>query len=509
MTQNMQRSDLFPVLKTDIQPGSLREPRISRRSSLKGILGLVTLPVSGGIVAAGLAPQAHAETGQRKKGLLARSPNPADLETRSKIELELEGDLQINEPDPSKADGIRSAEVQGKSTLEYLERIAFDGPAPIAAARRYIQATAENWIKGNATSFELRDACRSTVAMKRKGVWQQYSPGESLSVREVELLEAPVNSSVLELLLPTEPAKPDASWALSADDACQIFNLEAVHNINVSSKIAKVENGKAAIDISGELSGTVNSVPTKLEIRGNYQVSMGSQAALVTWVGLVIKEQRSISEAEPGFQITARIKLLRAEAKTGLSTSADALRKLAAADEDGRWLVSLSSKHGNYSMLADRRWTMFIDGGEEAILRMVENNMVIAQCNITRLNPLDKGQQLTLEGLQSEIRRSLGNGFEAFVESSEKVTASGLRLVRVVAIGSREDVPIQWVYAHLSNDAGSRIALVYAMGGTVTDKFAAADEQMTASFRILTPASTDEAPVAAPLLSNAAAEKKR
>jgi hypothetical protein len=119
---------------------------------------------------------------------------------------------------------------------------------------------------------------------------------------------------------------------------------------------------------------------------------------------------------------------------------------------------------------------------------MIENNTVIAQCNVTQLPKLEAGSQVTLSGMQAEIQQSLGEKFDQFLQSSEKVIPSGLRLMRCVVVGSAEEVPVQWIYNHLSDDTGRRIAMIYAMGGNVTDRFAAADEQMTSSFELVPPA---------------------
>ena len=147
-------------------------------------------------------------------------------------------------------------------------------------------------------------------------------------------------------------------------------------------------------------------------------------------------------------------------------------------------------------MLGDRRWTTYLDTGEEAILRLIENNTIIAQCNISRLPDFEEGKQLTLEGMQADIRTSLGDKFDQFLESAEKVTGSQLRHLRSVVMGQAEEVPIQWIYNHLSDDDGHRVALIYTMGGNVTDKFAAADEQMTSSLEIRK--QTSDAPTVAP-----------
>lgn len=479
------------------------ESSLSRRNLLSWALGAGLL---GGVPAQLLAqpspPQSkHAATSHPRKrtGLLVRHSDLDQLHTRSKIVVELEGELQLKEPDPNKPETLRSAEVKAKSTLDYFEKIAFTNSELAASARRYVEAKLENWIRGSASSSELRPVCRETRMAFHEGLWQQYCENEPLDVRETELVRAPINSAVLELLLPTTPAKPSSTWTIDETAARMLFNLDAVHESTLTARIVKVEKGVASIAVSGNLKATANSVPTELAIRGNFNAEFGSRCALVTWLGLAIQETREISQSEPGFAITARVRLIRAETQNEFPISADKLRAIAEVEDEGRWLVRLHSTSGRYSMLGDRRWKTYLDTGEEAILRLIENNTVIAQCNITRLPKLDAGSQLTLEGMQNDIRKSLGDGFERFLESNEKLTSGNLRLLRSVVMGEAEEVPVQWIYNHLSDDSGRRIAMIYTMGGNLTDRFAAADEQMTASFELLPEAeSSANTPTPAP-----------
>lgn len=129
-------------------------------------------------------------------------------------------------------------------------------------------------------------------------------------VTEVELLHTPINSNALELLLPTQPAKANEPWSISVDAARELFSLEAVHQCTLIAHITKVEDGVASIELSGDVQATANSVATQLNVTGNFQAKLASQCAMVPWVGLVIKEKRSVSQAEPGFDIAARIRLI-------------------------------------------------------------------------------------------------------------------------------------------------------------------------------------------------------
>lgn len=424
-----------------------------------------------------------------------------ELNTRAKIVLEIDGNLSLKPAEDDQKQDRPDVPAKGKSTLDYFEKIAFSKDEesghtqPAAAARRMLVASAENWISGKLSSSQLRRECFETRFMPRDGIWQQYCESMPLDAREVQLLHSPINSAAIELLLPLEPAKPNSTWTIRAQDAQLIFNLDAVHKSDLVATITKVEKGITSIDLKGALDATANSVATRLDVNGNFQVKLGKQCALVTWVGLIIKEERQVSQAEPGFVITARVRMIREETDDKIAITGNALRKMASEDEShGRWLVRLHSQPGLFSTLADRRWHIHRDSGAETILRMVENNTVIAQCNVSHLTPLESGQQLTLEGLQADIKASIGDGFREFLESSEKVTSTKLRLVRMVVAGELEDVPIQWIYNHLSDDNGRRLLMVFTMGGNVTDRFAAADDQMGGSLEFLPGSSAGDGP---------------
>ena len=444
--------------------------------------------------------------------LLVRPQDVSQLQTRTKIVLELEGKLLVNEPDTVTKQKQRTADVKATSTLDYFELVALDPAANcLAASREYVQADAEHWVAGNTSTSKLRDKCLNTVLLKNENLWQQFCQGEPLLVTEVELLHTPINSNALELLLPTQPAKANEPWTLSVDAARELFGLEAVHQCTLVAHITKVEDGVASIELSGDVQATANSVATQLNVTGNFQAKLASQCAMVPWAGLVIKEKRSVSQAEPGFDITARIRLIREEQTRESPVSRDELVALAKKTNGLPWLVKTGSALGRYSFLADRKWKIYIDTGEEAIFRLIENNMIIAQCNVTRLPKLDPGKQLTLAALQQEIRQSLNSKFGSFLQASEQVTASKLKLMRVAVAGQSEDVPIQWIYAHLSDDNGHRVSLVFTMGANVVDRFAAADEQICASFEMTPapPANETKAPEAAPKLISAPVTNKK
>ncbi|MFO1066244.1 MAG: hypothetical protein U0892_20490 [Pirellulales bacterium] len=491
----------------EIQPSrESMESVIARRLLRRRFLAVGT-----GLVAAAGGWSLSAGEPTKRPALLVAPRGIDQLATRSKMTLQLSGTLRVPHPDPAAKKPAREAEVKAESTVEFEERIAMDkAGSAVAAARNYSQAKVSTWVAGNASSHELRDACRDVRVLLHEGVWQQYSPTQQMTAKEVDLLRMPINTVVVDQLLPTEPVKPDSQWNPSERVLAELFSLEAVHSSTVQAYVTKVENGAASIEFDGAIDGTAGGVSTKMNIKGNLTARLGTACAVVTWVGLSMTEVRAISQAEPGFTLTALVKLVRQEELNAcLDVTVDELQSLAANDDGGRWMLQVISTAGRYQMLADRRWHTIIDSGEESILRLVENNNVVAQCNITRLPKLPAGQQLTMEAMQEDVKRSLGTNFVAFAEVAEKLNSTGHRLLRIVADGTSGEVPVRWIYCHLSDDTGRRVSLVFTMSGESVESFGAADDQMTGSFEMLPEPSTSAEPTPAPKAEGASVESAK
>lgn len=465
---------------------------LSRRNIILAAMGLSAEFALGQHVQA----QKPAQTKPNGK-VLVRPQAIQLLNTRSKMVLELEGNLRVKERDNSTKEDVRKAEVKALSTLDYFERVAFDPKGTsLVSCRDYVLAEAEHWVSGNKSKTTLREKCFDTRVVKLDGSWQQFATADLLDVNENELLKTPIHTTAIDLLLPTEPARANQPWSISAEDAREIFNLDRVHNSTLTAQIQKVEGAVATIELKGQIEGTANSVATQLLVKGTFQAKLASQCAMVSWLGMIVQERRSISQSEPGFDITARVRLLREEQAHDEFPNYSELLKVAEADHSQQLMLKNGSLLGRYFFIADRRWKTYVDTGEEAIFRMIENDNVVAQCNVSRLPALDAGKQLSLEALQSDIKRSLGEKFQDFVQSSEKLTPSGLRKLCVIVSGQTEEVPIQWSFNHLSDDLGQRVSLIFTMGASMVERFTGADDQICDSFEIVKP--SEEQPTEAP-----------
>ncbi|MCA9183015.1 MAG: hypothetical protein KDA51_16245, partial [Planctomycetales bacterium] len=179
---------------------TLHPQPLSRRQFVHGLsLGWVATVATDAAVAQSTKPSAPAATAtsSQKKMLLVQPHQVSELNTRAKIVLEVSGQLRVTEGESNsgdkESDSSATIEVKVKSTLDYFYKIAFiedaeaQSSTPTAAARRYIEAEAENWVSGKSSRSKLRSDCAETRLLPHKGLWQQYCDTNPLDSREVQL----------------------------------------------------------------------------------------------------------------------------------------------------------------------------------------------------------------------------------------------------------------------------------------------------------------------------------
>jgi hypothetical protein len=473
-------STVRAVLPLRLTSSRLTSSRLtSSRLTSSGMVGsgllaaiVMTLPMSCGFTCLGA---------EGSSKLLIQSDSTSWQQTRTKIQVEVEGQLLVDESTSEKSSPSRSIPLKAKATHDYFESVAFEKGSALAAARRYTTAKLENWVSGKSLNQSIREQSASTVVARHRGIWEQFCPQQPLDRKEVDLLRSPINTLALEKLLPLEPARIHSHWKISEEDARQLLNLEAVHQSRLKARVLGVDGGIAKLEIEGDVEGSADSVPTEIRIRGTAHVALGKQAALVTWLGVSIREKRAISKYRPGFEVTARLELIRKEQPHQSAFDRIGLIELAQNEDPSRWLVQIESEPGRFQTVANRNWVTYLDSGEDCVFRMIEDNQSIAQCNLSQLPSLDPGTQITAEALQAEIQAALGEHFVEFIETTEKLTGSNLRLLRIEVSGMQQQVPIRWIYAHLSDDSGRRLALVFTLAAEVADRFAGEDLQLLES----------------------------
>ena len=139
-----------------------------------------------------------------------------------------------------------------------------------------------------------------------------------------------------------------------------------------------------------------------------------------------------------------------------------------------------------YRFLYDRRWHVTRDEADLVVLRLVDRGDLIAQCNVAPSSKaIDKPVELTR--FQTDVQSGLGKMFGRFERAGERVTDSGLRILQAVAVGTAEELPIQWRYYLVHDHQGRALSVVFTLEAPLVEQFHDQDKPILESVEFLEP----------------------
>jgi len=378
----------------------------------------------------------------------------------------------------------RTAPVRSTSTLDYDEQYILEDAQGDSCLQYFHEAKTEVNVDGHVTKTELRESCREIVKHSVASGMVSVAPSQPMFAAERDLVEGSLTTMHLDALLTDQQVSIGDKWNVDSEAAAKLLNLDAIHEGKITVCLVELDKEKAQLTIEGEVSGSVRNVATEMVIDG--KGTLDRRGGYVSWLALQTEETREIGEAEPGFKITATIRVLRApiEVMTHGRTLQEALQDIPSWESAG--MLQFQSDHGFYRFLADRRWTTYRDNGEEATLRFIVGNRRVAQCNIANLVDFEPGRQLSMAGFQSDLREVTSRAGHEILEASERLSSTKHRLLRVVVSGSVDGVPVRWIYYHVSNDTGRRLSMTFVFDETSLETFAEQDQQLASTIELLT-----------------------
>lgn len=376
--------------------------------------------------------------------------------------------------------------VQAKARLIYDEK-TLQGPTsatswPRSTIRHYKTADATIQFRENTVTPSLRENRRlvATSATSADDV-VLFSPLGPLSRDELDLIDIPANSAIIEAILPHRRVRVGDSWKLESELLPAILGLDALATQDIECTLDRLDNGAALIQAKGRVSGASGGVSTDMTLAAKYAFDLTQKR--LKWFAMSLKENRSIGHAQPGIEATIRIQMAISKRANVPALHPDVVRDLnVTADENAR-LLEFVSETGGFELLLDRNWHEMLDEKDATVLRLVVRGDLVAQCNLTLLPPMEDGVPFTVSDFQKDIETVLADNFGEFIAVNEDVSDSGLHVMRVVANGVISDVPINWVYCHITNEQGRRVSCVFTFESDLADQFGAADQKLISSFR--------------------------
>ena len=372
-----------------------------------------------------------------------------------------------------------------QATHRYLER-RLSGTGRLAAAlrslRHYDKAEAGIKVAARSVSSRLRNDRRLIVASGKRSGIVTHSPAGSLSASEVELLQVPGDSLAVHGLLPPNPIEPDGTWEPESWAIQMLTGTEAVLKSSLSCKLDSVTGDLAKVTFKGQIEGATAGAATDIELSGFYLFDLKAQ--FIKRVELTQKEKRSVGAVSPGMKAEAQVVLERSAEKTAgpLDDAAVANIPLEPANAvmqlafETPWRIHLH--HG-------RNWHVFHQTGDTAVLRLLENGSLIAQCNVTRIASAAAGKHTSGKQFQIDVHKALGKRLKSITKAEQFETPDERFVYRVTAVGKSNGIDMHWLYYLCAAPSGRQVSFVFACETKLLERLGNRDLGIVSSLQFL------------------------
>jgi hypothetical protein len=353
-----------------------------------------------------------------------------------------------------------------------------DAKSPWRSVRFYETADVDIKIKDGGFKPAL-SAKRRLIAVDVRGAdTTLFSPRVCLSREELDLIDVIGNSLILDRLLPgtKDARKVGDSWKPSPKIMAALLRLDAVSQSDVECKLAKISDSTADIEMTGALSGAISGVSSDVQIKA--KLRFDRQRGKISSLEMTVKEDRAIGHADPGLDVTAKLRVMvePLDVSEHLSDTALAGLKLERTDKLSR--VKYVSVGGGFSLRTDRRWRLMSQRSGMLLLRMIDRGELVAQCNVATAKPTADKQAMTLSQFSEEVRKVLGKNLKQITAAKTTKTTAGHRMLRVTAVGTVSDLPIQWIYCHVSDGHGHGAVFAFTLQRNLLKQFDQADAKI-------------------------------
>ena len=432
----------------------------------------------------GLSPGLGPAAGRENYSLKTkRAPGTLD---RVEVVLEVDGDLKV--PDPGGGKAPKRPPLKAKASLTYEEK-TLDSPAKagqsIRAIRRYEKAEATIQVGEDQLRPTLREERRLIASQIDGAQATLFSPSGTLTREELDLIDLPANSLLLDAFLPDNPVALNDTWKHPDWLLAALCGLDAIASNDTQSVLQLVSDGVARIEMSGGVEGIADGLPTSIDLKAKYRFDM--KTGRIARFALDLKENRTAGPVGPGLDVTARLQIDVSTPEKPVHLTEAALQDLKLTPTPALTRLEHKSGAGGWALSHDRRWLIIHDTQDAILLRMVDAGDYVAQCNVSLGSEPSTGSGLSLAKFQDDIRQALGKSFGRIARAEESKSEGGIRVYRVVVQGEAQQIPIQWIYYRLVDRRARQMVFAFTVKQDLVGRFGEADAELVHGLRFADP----------------------
>lgn len=358
-----------------------------------------------------------------------------------------------------------SLPLQARAEFAYWERHVPAAGATweqIRLVRFYERASSEAIVADRRTRKTLRPDRRLIAVYGSVDGLVPLSLEGRLNRDELDLLQTPLDTAAIPYACRRLPAS-DEPLSVPLWLAPTLTGLEAIRRADV--RLERSKHGDSDGDVSGyalrvTAEGAVTGAPSK--ISGSGTLRFDPQHRFVDLIEYRQTEQRDVGTVTPGLDVTATISVRRAVRTPPEDIAARLQPSLPDRPDPEALRIEFPTPWG-FRLMLSRDWYLFHQTESVAVLRLVRNGHLVAQCNLSAVPAVRPGTQPALEEYEQNVREALGRKLQRLERVAPPPAGDGIRCLAVLAHGTDSGLKMRWLYYLCTAPDGRQAGLVIAV----------------------------------------------
>ncbi len=405
---------------------------------------------------------------------------PADSKrtTHVKYSLQIKGKLTT----PA-ATGTTDWELNSTAKFEFDQRrFASDsvGPFALKAVRQFQQAETTS-IVGKDHKNVVSLPAQSRLIHLYGGELQliQLSPEVRLTRPQLDLLQFPCDPLAATGLLPDRNLKDSTEkWNADTWVVPMLTGIDAPVTQSATCQLKSLTQSEAVITFECKGTGAITGSSTEIVLTG--EMVFDRKNSVIQQLRASLAEKRSPGTVSPGLDVKAEIQWTQESTTAPTPLSSDMPLSI---PEERQLLLTLVTPW-RVLMLHSRDWHIFHETADLVMLRMLQEGVLLAQCNISSAPLMAAGKFTPESDYQAEVDHALTERGGKIRTSEVEPDQNGWRIHHVQAVGEANKKTLVWDYYLCTTKAGEQISLVFSHAEEDDKSFGGVTEQMLKSLTI-------------------------
>lgn len=358
--------------------------------------------------------------------------------------------------------------------LEVRARLAFEQQSAISdqqAIRHYQKAAAKITINEKSHTNALEQTNRTIHAYLAANRSQTKpvllaSEFDILQQSEQELINTPFDLLTLPGFFSKQETKINEPWSPNDQDVINVLAINRIYDNEVKLTVKTHNDRESKIYITGSATGEVDGEDVSVDLRGVALID--NQKHFVKSLRVNINESRNAGQIAPGFNGLVKLDLKVTPKKTAENIPPAVITR---AREFRSQKLAWKPKN-SFEIYFDPRWRLITNEDQAAVMRLLDDGDLLAQCNIVQLPNLAADSVLELKEFRDEVGKIIDGSPAKVISSDKRITSRDLYVLQVEVLGEEDGVEIRWIYNHVAHKDGRRLTFVFTVEDEVYDYFA-------------------------------------